>query len=58
MEMSDKCTWGYDEWEDNWDTDCGNKFQLYDGGPIDNEFKFCCYCGKPVDEYTENEEEE
>lgn len=45
--MPDKCEWK-DEREDVWATSCGGLFQFEDGGPADNSFAFCPYCGKPL----------
>jgi len=41
------CNWTEDrgEWGDSWDTSCDNKFEFMVGGPDENEFKFCPYCG-------------
>lgn len=39
------CEWLQDEWDGSWDTSCGNKFEIIDGTPEDNEMKFCTYCG-------------
>lgn len=39
------CVWTHDGREDAWDTGCGQKFQFNDGGPRENGFRFCCYCG-------------
>ena len=54
--MSDKCTWI--EWAtvigvptNNWDTSCGHTFSVDEGKPSENDFKFCCFCGRPLDEH-------
>ena len=39
------CGWAYDE-DGIWQTDCGESFVLMEGTPEDNDFRFCCYCGK------------
>jgi hypothetical protein len=39
------CKWESDE-NGIWSSGCGETFDFYDGGPIDNGFKFCPYCGK------------
>lgn len=44
----ERCLWEYQEDEDCWDTECGNKFTLIDGTPIENDFHFCPYCGKEL----------
>jgi hypothetical protein len=28
-----------------WATQCGNLFQITEGTPANNDFRFCCYCG-------------
>ena len=40
-----KCAWTCDEYEDAWDTGCGNLFSFIDGSPEENKFEYCCYCG-------------
>jgi len=30
-------------------TACGEEFYLNEGGPMDNGFKFCCFCGKVIE---------
>jgi len=44
------CVWTYDDYEDSWQTTCGNAFTLNDGKPSDNEMRFCGYCGHPLQE--------
>lgn len=47
----EKCVWSQDDWDsDVWGTGCGNYFSIIEGTPTENDFRFCCYCGKPVDE--------
>ena len=51
MSAPETCVWKEDGTEyEGWDTSCGNKFFIVDGCPSDNDFKFCCYCGKPLEE--------
>ncbi len=45
-----KCKWNEQEFADYWETDCGDAFCFTDGGPKDNHMKFCCYCGKKLQE--------
>ena len=45
----DKCTWKEDDAND-WDTECGHTFMFNDGGPNDNRFAFCPYCGRQIAE--------
>jgi len=44
--------------EDHWDTSCHHRFTLNDGTPSENRMKFCCYCGKPLNEHIAVAEEE
>jgi len=38
------------EWKENkdgaWDTNCKECFEFIDGGPMNNNMQWCCYCGK------------
>lgn len=43
----DYCKWQEDV-EGIWETDCKNSFVFSDGGPLENEFGFCPYCGKKI----------
>ena len=43
------CAWVPDE-DGTYYTDCGAAFTIIDGKPSDNGMKFCCYCGKPIDQ--------
>jgi hypothetical protein len=51
------CTWFNPFESDAYFTDCGNGFTLIDGTPSDNSMKFCCFCGKPIVEKLEEEED-
>ncbi len=45
------CGWmPEDEDSDSFQTDCGEMFILNEGTPTDNGMKFCCYCGKQIDD--------
>ncbi len=48
--MSGFCSWKLDEIDCAWDTGCGNAFQFIDGGPRDNKFRHCPYCGGVLDD--------
>ena len=37
----------------HWSTSCGEDFFLNDGTPEDNNMKYCCYCGKPIEQLVE-----
>ncbi len=41
------CTWTEDS-DGTWNTKCGEMFQFNEGGPEENNFKFCHGCGKKV----------
>jgi hypothetical protein len=43
-----ECTWTGDrdpDFCDGWDTGCGEKFVFIEGGPTENDMRFCPYCG-------------
>ncbi len=44
--MMEYCTWKHDEWHDKWDTSCGQGHQFMEGGPRENFYVYCPYCGK------------
>ena len=54
--MDEICKWhknGFHMEEHNyWETGCDNLFQFNNDGPKKNHFKFCPYCGKPIEEVT------
>ena len=42
------CEWTGDndpDFCDGWDTACGEKFTFIEGGPVENNMRFCPYCG-------------
>jgi hypothetical protein len=41
------CTWNQDPDIESgvWDTSCGEGFVLFESGPKENGFHYCCYCG-------------
>ena len=47
--MSDeqRCSWSEDD-DAAWDTECGERFQFNEGGPPENGFGFCPYCGEKM----------
>ena len=55
----DTCKWTEDE-DGSWNTGCGNKFEVVNGLPSENGFKYCLYCGKSFIEirYVEPETQE
>lgn len=44
------CVWTFDlsHDSDSWDTACREKFQFTDGGPAENRFTHCPYCGREL----------
>ena len=41
------CLWNEDA-EGIWHTDCKNTHKFFVGGPKDNKYFFCPYCGEPL----------
>lgn len=48
-----KCVWM--EKDGLWRTVCNNEFVINDGKPSDNKMKYCCFCGKIIEEFPEEE---
>ena len=48
-EESETCKWLTDS-DGNYSTSCGETFTLIDGTPSENSMKYCCYCGKRLEE--------
>ena len=49
--VADGCLWTQDshfEMGDTYDSGCGEKWSFIDGGPEENNVRFCQGCGKPV----------
>lgn len=49
--VADGCVWTQDsdfEMGDTYDSGCGEKWSFIDGGPAENNVRFCQGCGKPV----------
>jgi len=42
-----RCEWVSDE-NGPWSTGCNNAFEFTVGGPNENSFKFCPYCGRAI----------
>ncbi len=55
---AETCKWSAD-FEGVWWTDCDEAHVLTNDGPTENNMKFCCYCGKPLEAapYKEPEDE-
>ena len=46
-----RCEWTQDvDLPEVWLSDCGHDFMLNDGTPLNNDFKFCPFCGKELTE--------
>jgi hypothetical protein len=53
---TDKCKWTYNEWDGYYDTGCKQAFTVEEGCPEDNHMKYCCYCGKELEQVmTQND---
>lgn len=42
------CHWTQDDRDGHWTTACGHAFEFIDGGPLQNDFCFCPFCGRPL----------
>ena len=43
------CEWTED-FDGNWEVECGGMFSINEGSPSENKMAFCCYCGKLLKE--------
>ena len=43
------CTWR-DNMDAIYETGCGNLHIINDGSPAENRMKYCCYCGKEIED--------
>jgi len=44
------CRWRYQDLDDYWETSCGKAWSFNNGGtPVENEQRFCGYCGKRIE---------
>jgi hypothetical protein len=48
FKFSEKCKWRFVEDMCFYDTSCENAFTFIDGGPLENKFRFCPYCGNEI----------
>jgi len=46
----DCCTWG--ETPEYWESDCGMLWVFTDGGPAENQMRYCPGCGRNVSDGT------
>ncbi len=53
------CTW-YQDGDDSdvWATECSEFFCIIEDTPKENGFKYCCYCGKPLEESLHEDEKD
>lgn len=45
---SEVCHWRQDAEWGQWETDCGQCWELIDGDPAENNCRFCHYCGRVI----------
>ena len=56
--QQESCVWAQaDSDTDLWETSCGRSFRLDEGTPAENHMKWCCYCGKQLDQHPWVDEE-
>lgn len=48
LRAAPECAWTHDADTDSWDSACGAKWQFNDGGPAENNTRFCHSCGGHV----------
>lgn len=49
------CRWWQERFDPYWTSDCGRAaFEFTDGGPVQNGFRFCPHCGRPLRELQES----
>jgi hypothetical protein len=51
--LKETCIWAktedvYDD--DLWSTSCGQEYYIIDATPSENHMRFCCFCGKKIEE--------
>jgi hypothetical protein len=54
MNETTTCQWTISN--DYWETACGEAFEFTEGTPIENDFNYCPYCGKPLTEQPDEAE--
>ena len=50
-----KCAWRQDEYTGAYHTACGHMWQFTEGGLVDNDTRYCPYCGGKIVQEAENE---
>lgn len=53
--FKEPCIWIQDS-DGVWNSSCEHSFEFNDGGPDENEAKFCMYCGLPMAAQSYEEE--
>lgn len=43
------CVWAEEGEGEYWSTRCGQANWFADGGPAENRYRFCPYCGNPIE---------
>lgn len=50
-DKAEQCAWSWGEDAYGpYDTACGYTFTVEDGTPEENDMRFCCFCGRPLEE--------
>jgi len=49
------CQWERDIWQDCYHTGCKNAFTILAGDALENEFRFCPFCGGRIEEVEDIE---
>ena len=52
---SERCKWTEDD-EGTWETSCGEAFEFFYCGPVENGMRYCPYCGKPLEVVAREDE--
>jgi hypothetical protein len=66
MSEAQACEWIEEDFDGAWHAFCGGPFDLFqfnEGGPVENRFRFCPYCGHALKEVphvaaTDDEDED
>jgi hypothetical protein len=53
----DWCGW-YEDSDHFWGTSCGSAFEFNEGGPDENGFTFCPYCGLAIQQFVREDEDD
>jgi len=47
------CEWSYDEWPEEWHTDCGDTMRAWLSTPQEEGWAFCPFCGRKIKEVSD-----